>query len=183
MGYDMYWDRQPPPDSPQMVEWAAREVAFNDYVKSVSSHRTEAEQTEVMRLAEAAEKAQVFYFRLNIWGMSTARDELVSVGIATADYLGPPPWPEQADDPDDPGYHERVDAWLSWVPPDHQTGIAIHKLCDNSGWHVTPGEITSGLAWADHYHPDWRTRVTDYVAEFATWMERAAREGNGFRVH
>lgn len=156
------------------------------------------------------------YFRLNIWGMSHAVDELVRVGVMEqapcpefpqpAEF-GLTEWPEHAwDDARQVWtlYERSADGWeYAVVEPDaHELaflmavrsveeqprsgdchGIPTYKVGSNDGWLVTPTEIRTGVAWADHHEGDgWRQGLTDYVCDFVAWMERTADIG-GFRVH
>lgn len=146
------------------------------------------------------------YFRLNIWGMGTAREELFRVHVMTD--VDHSPWPT----PEDYGLSEYVyadlkdGAWIDeeteqpitdqskldylearrqvrdGIPEGDACGIPLYKVSSNDGWLVTPGEIRTGIAWADHHHDGWRENLTPYVREFVIWMEYAASRG-GFRVH
>lgn len=163
MGYDMYWHA--PPEADQAEYELARAAAMNYADAHQERPRPPEVQAEVERLFDAMREAEYWYFRLNIWGMSTVRDQLVELGIIQNDYEMP----------------DEVE--LDWVPPGDRHGVAMHKLCSNDGWHVTPGEITTGLAWAEAHHPNWRMDIEDYALRFCEFMERAAHEGEGFDVH
>jgi hypothetical protein len=179
----MYFHRPPPEDSPEMQAYRRATAAFHDYASAVGPHRTDAQQAEVDRLYSELHRTEHWYYRLNIWGMGEARDELEPVGVIYADYSEMPSWPDIPDDASDEEVEAATADTLRWRPPGEYPGIPVHKLCDNSGWHVTPGEIQTGVGWADAHHDGWREDLTDYVLEFVEWMERAARDGDGFRVY
>lgn len=61
-------------------------------------------------------------------------------------------------------------------------GIPVHKLGDNSGWHVTPREIRSALErYRDALDNGRREPDCDRWDEWIEWLIHAAEKG-GFRV-
>lgn len=136
------------------------------------------------------------YFHLNIWGMSTAIRELEPVGVVR--HVNDPVWPrlaefgldgypdEEADpatlSPSEVEYLGALDRVRCGVPQGDCAGIAVYKFRSNDGWLVTPGEIATSLAWADHHQPGWRDQLTDFVRSFVEWMAQTAPYG-GFEVH
>jgi len=132
------------------------------------------------------------YFRLNIFGMSQAREELWPIGIVRG--ANAPEVPMAADfgvedsfDFEDSGveltpaqqrYTEALTRWRAGNTGD-APGIPIYKLGSNDGWVVNHVEVTSGVGFADANFPGWRDALTDYVREFVEWAERCVE---GFEV-
>jgi hypothetical protein len=122
-------------------------------------------QLECSRLFDEAYAADLNYFRLNIWGMGTMRQILDRTGVLVWD--GEPAWPQveelasalgvseqtlqEGGLDEDEQLRERYDALVDesvrGVQP--QAGYVYGwKLCDNSGWLVTPAEclaIAAGI--------------------------------------
>ena len=110
------------------------------------------------------------YFRLNVWGMSDAREELHKIGIVREGAF-----------PDPPASHDLadIDAWRIASHGGDGPGIPVHKFCSNDGWVVTPLEVRSGVKYADEHFPGWPDTLSPHVAEFVEWMEASDR---GFEV-
>ena len=186
MGYDMRWEGEP---SPELV--AAHQEACEAFEAAVrardefprGSLEAESLQPEVQRTYDVMQKTDVGYFRLNIWGMETARNELYKVGVITDEPTPEFPghdaeWESLSEERQD----EIINEWQSAVAPGDTHGIPSYKLGSNDGWLVTPAEIRTGLAWADYHEGEgWEYRLTDYVQEWVQWMKQAATMG-GFRV-
>lgn len=162
MGYDMTWYTEPAGDEAKRYYDLSRQ--FDLLCKEVGRDRTDEQQAEISRLYDEMYAANFWYFRLNIWGMQQAREELERVGVVNF------------------RYSTDGSEGLDWSPSDCP-GIPGHKLCSNDGWHVLPFDITSGIGHADQLWPDWRNDLTDYVQEFVAWMEQAAERGDGFLVY
>lgn len=179
MGYDMYWEREPAEGSDVRVPHEQARAAFHAAVRHRDRNGRDydpIDQEAVIAALDATERAEFWYFGLNIWGMGVAREELLKAEVMVN--VETPPWPEFNDENGD-----GLDLIRESVAPGDTHGIPIYKVGSNDGWLVTPGEITTGVGWADAHHPGWRDELTDYVALFVTWMERAAAEGGGFRVY
>jgi hypothetical protein len=129
-------------------------------------------------------KSEADYFRLNIWGMDEAREQLYRVGIVRGADAPPVPRPEDFGlDADNDGIdladdHPYMVACRHWQEGFHgeAPGIPSYKLGSNDGWVVQPLEVQSGVRYADEHHPGWRDGLADFVAEWVTWME-ASPEG------
>lgn len=148
-----------------------------------------------MHRADCAERVDCgrgpCYFRLNVWGMSTTRQELARVGVIDEcgdpafpkpSEFGLPDWPEE--DATDPASVAFEDAWRKLTDSPREgdvSGIPLYKVCSNDWWLITPGEIITGLAFADRFHEGWRDGLTGYVQEFVEWLESCVPAG-GARV-
>lgn len=138
-------------------------------------------QQAVHAAYEALGRADIGYFRLNIWGMSETRPWLLKVGAAHERGNEPRDWPSEDDFAggyEDPAYEaacDRVRAAGVEFP-----GIPIWKLGSNDWWHVTPIECRSAVIEAAK-HEDELTDAPEYVREFLVWIGEAALRG-GFRV-
>lgn len=84
--------------------------------------------------------------------------------------------------PEEAAYLMACQATLDDPPQGDAHGIALYKLCSNDAWLVTPGEIITGVGWADAHHAGWRDRLEDYIRQFVEWMEGSV-PGGGFRVY
>lgn len=201
MGYDMYWRQRPQ----EMVDaYIAAEVEFAAAVKvrdtahsggsSVSLEATP-EQKRVHAAYEAMRDAERYYYRLNIWGMSIARDAMGERGMLHGYGYSLGMWesvpdPTTEDPDDDPVYVaavERVRAGSVEHP-----GIPAHKFGSNDGWIVTPLEIKSAMqlyvASCEETGDDpftWLPQHADgpveWWPEWMGWMAAAADHG-GFEV-
>lgn len=123
-------------------------------------------QAEVMRISDEIDRANVSYFRLNIWGMARYRDTMEAVGMGywPEDY---PDWPKPeafgitgADLDIHRGHvegeltdiqvkgcedFEREIEYVRSAHPGETPGIPLVKFTSNDGWHVTAVECRSAL--------------------------------------
>lgn len=137
------------------------------------SAETAAAQPAVDAAYEEMNRTRVSYFRLNIFGMRSYREVMDELGMVYES--SSPEWPEpdnfgltydqvyamddaEESQPDSTAvgkwdseewanytrYKEAHSAHLSAHSND-APGIAIHKLCSNDGWIVTPDECNSAL--------------------------------------
>jgi hypothetical protein len=147
------------------------------------------------------------YFRLNIWGMGDARDELYRVGVMVpADYPPDVPLSDYGLDDFPPfsyagdgryvwegeegeerrptigelGFFEASRRVIEGPVPGNDHGIPLFKVGSNDGWLVLPSEVVTGIAYADRHHEGWREGLSEHVREFVEWMETCP---NGFEVH
>jgi len=132
------------------------------------------------------------YFRLNIWGMSDAREQLLPLGIVrlaaapvvpmTSDFGVEDSfdWDDapEARSPAEKAYVEALRVWREGSDGEGP-GIPTYKLGSNDGWVVNIIEVQSGVRHADEHHPGWRTTVHDFVREFIEWAETCTE---GFEV-
>jgi hypothetical protein len=209
MGYDMTMVQR---DESLDAELAAATAAFDAAVREREGFERgtperDTAQAAVSTAFAAREKADLNYFRLNIWDMGHARDDMDALGMLATEY-SQPPWPLPAEfgitqdewwnyDHDLPTTDERllkmqaaVDAMLSWSPPD-EPGIPMHKLGSNDGWVVTALDLTGALALYDRAPIHERERVRDswvgddggcYWDEWIAFLRRAEALA-GFRVY
>lgn len=89
------------------------------------------------------------YLRRNISGQPYLRKWLLDSGATNADYALDP-WPDYLGDADpweDEDHQAEVYRYLVLTPLgfDERHGIPYHKLCDNSGWHVTKRECSMAI--------------------------------------
>ncbi len=214
MGYDMYLLRNPREGEMPAAQarWdeaiKARDEQFPSFSAANNSDpnfkRLQDEVWAAMRVLDDARG----YFRLNVWGMSTAREELFAAGVMCD--AEQPPYPRKedyglGDEAYDVEWSDEQSCWIAddvpvkpegklleyleaskhWrddPPPGDHVGIPLYKMGSNDGWLVTLGEIRTALAWANHHHEGWRLKLTDYVERFVAWMELAA-DCDGFRVY
>lgn len=166
MGYDMRWVRVP--NDEQVAVSATRDELLAARRDRDRSFPHSAEWRDALKRIDAAQRKlwcqEVSYFRLNIWGMSEAREELLLTGMVTSDY---------SIDPNAPLDVEAVIPGLA--------GIPVHKLGSNDGWVVQPSEIRSGIHAADDKRPGWRDSLCRSTLSFVVWMTKASHH-DGFVV-
>lgn len=209
MGYDMTMVQR---DESLDAEHAAARAAWGAAVNEREGLLYGTPEREAAQLAVTAahlemEKADLNYFRLNIWGMSHARDDMDALGMLATEY-SQPPWPLPTGfgitqdewwnyDHDLPTADDRflkmqaaVDAMLAWSPPD-EPGIPIHKLGSNDGWIVTPLDLSGALARYDLAPAGLREELRNswidenggcYWDEWIAFLGRAKALA-GFRVY
>ena len=148
MGYDMTWNEVPEEITLAVDE--AREKYYSLSATKSSGGTTVAVDQEVIDDAyQAMRDAQRDYFRLNIWGMSICRGLMFDFDMTyESDATTSPSYDED---------HYLDDPALSSGVQD-RPGIAIHKLCSNDGWLVTPveciGAISQWRKWCqENGHP------------------------------
>lgn len=233
MGYDMYLVKKVecPDEAAAEVEWDAALAAraplqrpdfgpiaecqekgidpFDATTWPDSEYKTA--QVRVDAAMERKFKADLNYFRLNIWGMSHAREIMERLGMLV-DTERPaslrwPDWDYEANahepydceddfcpeyDGPDPltamscvQWRKQQDQMLRWTPLEEQ-GILYGKLCSNDGWIVLPSEIKEALdAYAKHSYEDRKAIEAEYRwwGDWLEFLRRAANEGEGFKVH
>lgn len=193
MGYDMYIE-----NGPDEAERAAVEEA---------GQRLERARTSGTGLREAYQALTVAnhsYYRLNIWGMGTARDLMGAFGMLT--FEEPPEFPASESE----GYTEAADA-LRGAPDDEAArtaldsiaarlraaeeaactadpggpGIPYYKLTSNDGWLVTPREIAAALKAYESTSTTDREDAGLAFEPWPSWIQylTEARHRGGFRVH
>lgn len=86
-----------------------------------------AAQTEVMRLSDERDRANLSYFRLNIWGMARYRDAMEIVGMGH--WSEQPDWPE----PQDFGFASHEEVWAAKETLDESDGDLTYK----NGYDIT----------------------------------------------
>jgi hypothetical protein len=210
MGYDMHLVER---DNSLDEEHEAAKAAFHQAVRERDQHpRGSTEEKEAQeRVDEAYERlshSDLNYFRLNIWGMSTMRDDMERLGMLAYQYPMPRfPDPEdygltyeqlyeiddedRATHPDERvrKYHAASEGLLSFSPPD-EPGLPVHKFGSNDGWHVTAKDCASALGKFREADPklvekvreNWRQDDgSSYFDEWIAFLERGARL-NGFEV-
>lgn len=138
------------------------------------------------------------YFRLNIFGMRWAREQMDSRNMIF--WTEEPAWPEypgefvyQYKDPEfyadkaplTPGqiiaskkYTEACDAIRRWHGPEIP-GIPGHKFCSNDGWVVLPAECEAAVRIAGDAQPP--AEHPDIWQRWIAFMNRARQYG-GFEV-
>lgn len=194
MGYDMYLV-----DGLTEAEAVAKQAAEDEFNAAVKVRDTlkrsdirewKAAQAEVDAAYDRLDRANVAYFRLNIWGMGRCRGYMEERGMVY-DADAPSEWPEYPDDADDAAEAEYEAACLPLQAehPDGGDTIPMHKLCDNSGWLVTPEECKAALAHnALHDPPTYEDEETHEIKPVVWWPEwiaflELAVDRGGFRVH
>lgn len=169
MGYDMTLVRR---DTSKDAEL---EQARKDFDEACTlrgnlppgSEGYDAAQAKVEEAYGRLSSADINYFRLNVWGMSTMRDHMDTLGMLADRYPMPEfpsaeefgitneEWwefdPDEVDENDStpvkPGVlkmHEASEIHRRWSPQD-VPGIPAHKLGSNDGWIVTPFDCRAAL--------------------------------------
>jgi hypothetical protein len=183
MGYDMYW-RSPREDDNDGLP--AAQAAFNAAVRERDSWpRGSSQAAEAQKSVEAAyaamSAAERTCFRLNISGMSRARELMAERGmLCEPDSIGHHEWPEYVGD-GEPGRaeYERAEYELLSAHRGECPGIPAHKLSSNDGWHVLAAEITAALRANEKHQPPADCEWWD---DWIAWI-RDAVDRNGFEVH
>ncbi|MFI0243174.1 hypothetical protein [Streptomyces sp. NPDC016845] len=208
MGYDMYSATDPDKQQAAAIRAAA------DQVEDLRCQYANATSTAAIALEDQLDaawntydKARTgLYFRLNIWGMGTARQLMTALDMLTPTPF--PNWPQVdayglTDYPDDPNHHpagperhaarqrltedertylQAVQAATDFDP--EVKGIASYKLTSNDGWLVTEREITDALtAWDKAEDKDKEETLTEFPwwNEWLDFLKYNAERG-GFRV-
>jgi len=119
------------------------------------------------------------YFRLNIWGMGTAREVMHQLGMLDVEswHADFPEWSEGADEDAHAAACRRVTDAQARLEP---TGIPVYKLGTNDGWLVTPDEVRAALAKWDA-HQERPAGLPEWFGDWVEWL-RSCRIA-GFRVH
>lgn len=162
------------------------------------------------------------YFRRNIWGMGTTRDimDAFEMGHWRDERVKYPSALNNLSDEDCDSVRELVDAKiagdvgvlnangdariaslaelkLSWLAgTEAGKGLAMHKLCSNDGWWVTPEECAAAVAAYERVPEATREKVyaahdseeegpAVYREWFEKWVDflRRGAAGQGFRVY
>jgi hypothetical protein len=203
-------------DAEQLAKDAARikfdaAVATRDSMKMPWEERGtnpqyKAAAAEVDAAYDELHRADVNYFRLNIWGMGRCRDLMEERGMIYY-ATGPTDWPEYNEperDPegeDDRAFYARCEVYeeeyakltepIRSAHPGGGDTIPSHKFGSNDGWHVTAEECQAALAAeaaaalpAPTYE-DEETHEVKPVQWWPDWLVFLARgaEHDGFRVY
>lgn len=172
-----------------------------------SGYRTA--QMRVEAASEGLSKADLNYFRLNIWGMSTCREIMQRLGMVfEAERPRSVDWPKWDWDTSDHEpydceierceissavdgivlacwqYRDLEDKVQRWTPLEGE-GMLLEKFCSNDGWIVLPSEIKEALTiWSKHSE-ETRKAVIEETPWWPDWLAFLARasQGDGFRVH
>lgn len=186
MGYDMYWVQQPPEDK---AAYGAAFAIFNQRVRERDVFERDTPENEqaqkvVLEALSDMEHAERYYFRLNVWGMQTAREKMQEIGMlcdppgpSSTDWDGVPEYDENVDD-GGPAYRQAHDAIVS-AHRGECPGIPYHKLCSNDGWIVTPAEIRPALERAALNVP---SDPPEWWSDWLDWLQEAEQHG-GFEVN
>ncbi|MFI6874964.1 hypothetical protein ACIBL6_16170 [Streptomyces sp. NPDC050400] len=209
MGYDMYSATDPDEHQTAAIRHAADRVEeLRRQYANASENTARTLEPQLDAAWDTYEKARTgLYFRLNIWGMGTARQLMSALDMLTDTPF--PTWPtleaySLTDHPDNPNHHpagperqaaqqrltadqraylDAVQATMDWAP--QTQGIASYKLLSNDGWLVTEREITDALTAWEKAAPHDREEI---LSEFPWWnewisfLEYNAKRG-GFRVY
>lgn len=209
MGYDMYSATGPDEDQAAAIHAAAHHVETLrcDYLNAPSASAAEAMEDDLDAAWDAYDKSRTgLYFRLNIWGMGTARQIMGALGMLTDAPF--PDWPNLEEFglpeyPDEPGnYPEgpyRVaaqallnDEEIAFLEAVQETrdrdaktpAIPSYKLMSNDDWLVTEREIQEALeAWEKTPKEDQAETMADFPwwTEWIDFLKYNAERG-GFRV-
>jgi hypothetical protein len=182
VGYDMEFVKKDP----------AKEAEYRAVLQKMDALR-EAEIGVPNELWDEMDRAQNWYFRLNIWGMGAMRKIMAEAGMMDLLFQHEP-FPGMAGE--EPTFlevaeQERVLAQFNpaiALPP-------VYKFCSNDGWVVTPMEcMCMKQVWDKLGEVDQRKAVIlatkaedsdgwfEKATEFMAYVERAAAHG-GFRVY
>lgn len=158
--------------------------------------------------AEHAPLEAQHYFRLNVWGMSLARDVMGPLGMVYEPTEHPeyPEWPEGverdwdalyetwSDDyelptdacpPEMREYVEERHRWLAYA--EERPGINVRKFGSNDGWIVTPIECAGALhQWKVNADdptavPRHKDRLVEWWPDWLAFLLHASAHG-GFSV-
>jgi hypothetical protein len=201
MGYDMTTVVIDEGEKERVAEALER---FNDAVKVRGAFNRgtddyKAAQAEVDRRMNDLTAEEHSYFRLNVWGMSAAREAMWKLGMLD-DAFEYGEFPDAEDfgvtsemydfDDDDPAtpepmrrYREAQNKVLGAMATP-VVGIPVFKLGSNDGWIVTPEELRVALAEYDAATLDDLAHIPD-GDWWPKWIEylRYAQERGGFRVN
>jgi hypothetical protein len=174
-------------------------------------------QQKVMEAFDHADQFNLNYFRLNIWGMGRCRRAMQEAGMVyDSSYSEIPDFPDytppnaveggtdalRAAEEEYEKEHEKASHVVQVFHPDGSDLIPIHKLCDNSGWHVTEEECAAAVkAWREYdversksgqlavIDEDGNeedsaeaTFAAEWWPQWIAFLDRAATRG-GFRVY
>ncbi|MBO1332547.1 hypothetical protein [Streptomyces sp. VRA16 Mangrove soil] len=210
MGYDMYSATEPDPQQAAAIQEAAEHVEELrcQYMNTASGPAATALEDQLNAAWNAYDKARTgLYFRLNIWGMGTARQLMGALDMMTDAPM--PPWPaletyDLTEYPDAPEHHptgperdaahtrltdqERAFLDTERATRDHdpQTpGIPAYKLTSNDGWLVSEREIKTALDAWDKTDPADQKQVRCEFPWWDEWLEflRYNSKRGGFRVY
>jgi hypothetical protein len=192
MGFDLYI-KQPPRKIATEIEEAtdAYEAALDAHARG-GAFSSEAAERYMAALRPT-------YFRVGWFEMSSILNLMSAAGMLARTTAPPFPTPEQHGitprdidatragntPPCVESFREAYLDALKWAPPSAQ-GICTHKLSDNTGWLVTPLEITTALeALRRPVRPGYPgLDLTEYPRwdEWIEYLSTAAQQG-GFNVH
>ncbi|MET9499556.1 hypothetical protein [Streptomyces sp. NPDC006552] len=209
MGYDMYSATEPDEEQAAAIRAAADRVEeLRCQYANASASAATALEDQLDAAWEAYDKSRTgLYFRLNIWGMGTARQLMGALDMLTDAAVPDFPTLEAyglTEHPDDPRHYpdgpERKAAQLRLTDnqrtyleavqatidrdPEGQ-GIASYKLVSNDGWLVSERELSDALAaWDKASLKDRQETLTEFPwwNDWMNFLEYNATRG-GFRVY
>lgn len=209
MGYDVYVA-----DGPDETERAAVKAAEARRADLAARLRVATSPDEVASLRDDMDQAyddiqtaRRSYFRLNIWGMGTAREYMGAFGMLTTENM--PQWPHPEaygleESPDDPEWFEegpdRVKAenaltvagrrflndQKAVMEADHGgSGIPHYKFTTNDGWLVTSREIEAALMQYENADSEHKAAAIQEGPWWPSWIAflTYAQQRGGIRVH
>lgn len=181
MGYDMYHENKP---ASEVAAYDQAHAHFEEAVRKrdsfpAGSPEHEAGQKEVDAAYDLMNKAEAYYFRLNIFGMNRYLGAMGELGMLDSLSRGPTTkdWNSRRSEA---GYET-----LRTKTAAHPIGLPTYKFGSNDGWLVTPEEIKAALARYQKPGPEFFTAhevEEDYWDEWIQFLERAVERG-GFRVY
>jgi leucyl-tRNA synthetase len=187
MGYDMYWVHTPEKLQKQLTELSTEiHDLYHSELTDTSAENDATRAATRTALIERRDELSINYFRLNIWGMSRARNLLYEYGMA---------YDSDSDHFSEDGVvvDPRTSPLATAGVQDGVPGIAIHKLCSNDGWIVTPEECLGALAqwriYCKEHGLDLRHAPetpddgpVDWWQDFLAFLASSAEHG-GFAVY
>lgn len=165
MGYDMTWRKSPGSEVEEAVADARRhfDQCVNERDKlAPNSPESEAAQQAVEKAYDEPDRADVSYFRLNMWGMRHCREHMAKLEMiypsqpegdwpdydealdGEADKLAADSTPRAEWPAEVLAYKETHEAFLA-SGVQERPGIAVHKFGSNDGWIVTPVECMGAV--------------------------------------
>lgn len=186
MGYDMRWANTDGVD-PEPLRKAEEDfdaaVKIRNALPKGSVEEQEA-QKQVTVAYDELNRADVAYFRLNIWGMSRCRNHMYEYGMC---YVSQGPrsdeWPAYPEDAAEGSIemleYELAHAKLVSRPGGEMPGIPDHKLGSNDGWLVLPLECETAV---EQWEKAGSPKPEEWFEEWVNFLREAAKHG-GFKVH
>lgn len=189
MGYDMYHEEKP------ADEVAAYDQAYAKFQEKVAKRdaidqetltaQYEAAHKEVNAAFDEMGRAEAYYFRLNISGMSKYLDGMQELGMIDDSDEGRPAHSAWENIDFDSEEAEEKAEKLRTSTAEFPMGLPLFKFGSNDGWLVTPEEIQAALANYQKPPTAWfegHKIEEDYWDEWIQFLQRAVERG-GFRVY
>lgn len=154
MGYDMRWEKSPPPEFIERQE-AAR-VVFEAAVAARDAHPRGSKEADELQVAVSdaygeMQLADIGYFRFNIWALGPARDALYEAGVIVENE-DPGEWPEPSefglDEWPDVQWDGNTQTWVDWdtrEPITDEKQLAFLEKARGVRDHVAEGDATGGI--------------------------------------